>query len=325
MIVFDLYLPRPSAFDPVLASAMRDAHLAGARVVVGVKAYSAHAPGLAPALKDASPLWGGLGLGASAGGHWADLMIERDRTRMPSLSLAAFSAYCDPTTDHEYEAANGIIRVDHVRYVPNDREDEGHSLVATTGHKVHAGQSTMGIEAGDDVHFVQIKLPPSHVRDASTERYERVFEMDNDERARRFGSKIVVIGNVETDGYIPATLDEAESLGVERDRGMQVHAAAIQTLMFGVPSRLARWLNLPVAMLGAGIVLIGTGRRSGPAPRSLLRLGGAVVAGMLIVVVIAVVMRLENGLWLNVLAAVIAAGLAGALSLRGSHFIHPAN
>lgn len=335
VVVLDVFFSSASVHDDLLAAAIREARSRGVSVVLGVNSWvwADGRPTMSGTVWEAGPLWGAATVGYDSGHPWVHLLVQRpDMEPMPAISTAAFAAFHAPGAFVEYASDGDRIRIRAFR--SDSARPDHRQFVGATAWLVPSGSSvfvpdarrTFGLQSGDTESYLVLTMPSERAIQASTIRYEQVWDLPADALARRFSGRIAFIADRERDETEPVS-------GV---RGALLHAVAIQSLVAGHRWRMARWLNLPLTLAGALIgALVAAGcirgrsrRPDGPAipagdidgrratTSSARRRLLALVVPLALVLAAAVLLsitwavRFTTGTWLHPMPGAVAAALA---------------
>jgi predicted Ser/Thr protein kinase len=202
-VVWDFYFPDDQElYDSGFVSGVRILHDAGARVVVAAATLrDDYLPQMSGSIREAVDGWGLISARTRyrAAPEIALVYKIASRRPIPFVSLAAFGLIQHPDCELEigWEGENEVVlRYTRVPAAANGRsdwlpvEDRIH-LTDTDTHKVITGTAELPYR----VAYFRLELPPQSALDDHTVSYADVFGADDETLRRRFGGRIVVIGD----------------------------------------------------------------------------------------------------------------------------------
>ncbi len=196
---------------------------------------------------DAGAQWGSIGV-PELGGVGAALVMaqsETGRMRAPFAVVAAAAALGGG------EPVEVALDREALSLVLRRGGDEGQAipLFSLRRREEIPGEAFAGVGPRDWVGLYPVGIPPSDQAFAGADMgVEEFFRLSPAERHARLAGRVVILA-----AYDPA--DEAHDFGGRTIRGAWLHAAAIESLLQGIPGRRTSWLWLvpaaAAAMLGA--------------------------------------------------------------------------
>lgn len=212
VVAFDIMFRTAGEFDEDLARGIRGLTEQGIQVVLGIPRWWADEQGIPELSSALAPhvRWGCVIAGYDLSPSQIQLILQRGpRDPLPSLPLAAAAAFRQPEAEASYliDAANQKVLI---RYQQTSQKAGIARRWLAESDEIPLGElrraeqgtltaSTPGVVPGDLIGFHLFHLPPVQMLEQATIPYEQAFRATIEERRRRFGGKVVVVGDLRSD------------------------------------------------------------------------------------------------------------------------------
>jgi hypothetical protein len=270
-VAWDLTFENETPFDAEFVKGVQALQAAGVDVVVGVRDWrwgDGRPPRLSPAISPHVRL-GGITAGLQPEAPWQLHLVVQQKDRpqpLPSLALAAVAAFRHPGKESAIRLSKLRDRVEIDYYKP----DQSVGLLSQLQTNSDAVQLSFtspvtegsgdGIEPGDLVGRLLLRVPSDKEISDATVPFEQIFRQDPEQLRTMFAGRLVIFGD--------ARSTQPDRFGHSDGRivpGVYAHAAGIDSLLRGVIMRAgssATYSAVLLCIVGAAALLVLVAGRS---------------------------------------------------------------